>query len=107
VPVADLGAAAGFYERLLGRPADLLPNDREAAWQLHEGAWIVLICDPETAGSALHTLILPALEGFLEAARTRGIEAGPAELVGEGMRQSIIVDPDGNRLKVAAPVSGV
>jgi hypothetical protein len=82
-----------------------VPNEREAAWELHEGAWVVLIADPERAGSALHTLIVADLDGFLAAARERGVEPGPVEPVGEGMRQSIVVDPDGNRLKVAAPVS--
>ena len=107
INVADLDTAREFYERLLGRPPDLVPNDREAAWQLHEGAWIVLIADARGAGGAQHTLILPELEPFLAAARDAGIDAGPVEPVGEGMRQSIIEDPDGNRLKVAAPVSGV
>jgi glyoxylase I family protein len=106
--VADLGASAEFYERLLGRPADLIPNDWEAAWRLHEGAWIVLIAadaEPALAGGAQHTLIVEDLDGFLGAARERGIEPGPVEPVGEGMRQSVVLDPDGNRLKVAAPAS--
>jgi len=85
-----------------------VPNEREAAWELHDGAWIVLIAEPERAGDALHTLIVADLDGFLAAARGRGISPGPVELIGpEGssMRQSIVTDPDGNRLKVAAPVS--
>jgi hypothetical protein len=89
---------------LLGRGPDLVPNEREAAWELHDGAWIVLIADPERAGTALHTLIVADLEPFLAAARERGVEPGPVEPVGEGMRQSIVTDFDGNRLKVAAPV---
>ncbi|HEX4187353.1 MAG TPA: VOC family protein [Solirubrobacteraceae bacterium] len=105
--VADLGQARDFYERLFGRPPDLVPNEREVAWHLHEGAWIVLIADGEAAGRALNTLILAELDPFLAAASEAGIEPGPVEPVGDGMRQSIIEDPDGNRLKVAAPVSGV
>jgi hypothetical protein len=49
-------------------------------------------------------LIVDDLDGFLAAARERGIAPGPVMPVGEGMRQSFIVDPDGNRLKVATPV---
>ncbi len=79
-----------------------MPNEREAAWELHDGARIVLIAAPERAGTALHTLIVADLEGFLAAARERGVEPGPVEPVGEGMRQAIVTDPDGNRLKVAA-----
>jgi hypothetical protein len=88
-----------------------VPNDSEACWELFEGAWIVLIAGsrepghPARPGGALHTLILPEIDGFLAAARERGVETGPVEPVGEGMRQSLVVDPDGNRLKVAAPVA--
>ncbi len=104
VHVSDLEASREFYERLLGRPPDLVPNEREVCWELHDGAWIVLIADPERAGGALHTLIVGDLDAFLAAARGRGLEAGPVEPVGEGMRQSVVADPDGNRLKVAAAV---
>jgi glyoxylase I family protein len=83
-----------------------VPNDREACWQAFEGAWIVLIATDSgssRAGGAQHTLIVEDLDGFLGAARERGIDPGPVEPVGEGMRQSIVTDPDGNRLKVAGP----
>ena len=103
IPVGNLEVSRGFYERLLGRSADLVPNEREACWQLHGGAWIVLIAGDATLGATQHTLIVDDLEGFLGAARARGIEAGPVQPVGEGMRQSVVLDPDGNRLKVAAP----
>ncbi len=104
VPVSDLEAARNFYERLIGRAPELLPNEREAAWQLHEGAWIVLIAGEEGLGRTQHTVIVDDLDAFLQAARARGIEPGPVGPVGAGMRQSVIVDPDGNRLKLAAPV---
>ena len=107
VHVAHLGTAREFYERLLGRTPDLVPNATEAAWELHDGAWIVLIEADARAGGAgrpggaLHTLIVGDLDAFLAGARERGIEPGQVEPVGEGMRQSVVVDPDGNRLKVA------
>jgi predicted enzyme related to lactoylglutathione lyase len=108
VHVAELGAARDFYERLFGRPPDLIPNQREAAWRVHEGAWICLYAGAGAPQAAPHTLILaePELDAFLAAARGRGIETGPVEPIGASMRQSVIVDPDGNRLKVAAPVAG-
>ncbi len=104
MPVGDIDRARTFYEQLLGRPADLIPNDREAAWQVHAGAWIVLIAGETTLGATQHTLLVADLAAFLEAASERGVEVGAVERVGEGMCQSIIVDPDGNRLKVAARV---
>jgi hypothetical protein len=62
----------------------------------------VLIAGEQALGRTQHTLLVDDLDGFLADARARGIEPGPVEPVGEGMRQSIVVDPDGNRLKVAA-----
>ena len=38
VPVADLHAEMGWYERLFGRPADIVPNDNEAMWCV-AGRW--------------------------------------------------------------------
>src|SRR5262245_36173449 len=42
IPVAHRDAAAGWYERLIGRPPDLIPNDDEAAWRLTETGWIYM-----------------------------------------------------------------
>ena len=105
IHVGELPRARDFYERLLGREPDLVPNSREVAWQLHEGAWIVLIAGGAEPGGAQHTLILEELDGFLAEARSRGVVPGPVKPVGPGMLQSIVVDPDGNRLKLAAPQS--
>src|SRR5581483_3492931 len=66
VPVGDIDRARTFYEQLLGRPADLIPNDREAAWQVHAGAWIVLIAGETTLGATQHTLLVADLAAFLE-----------------------------------------
>lgn len=102
IPVGELVRARDFYERLLGREPDLVPNEHEAAWELHRGAWIVLIAGEPGLGAIQHTLLVTGLDAFLDAARERGLEPGPVEPVGPDMRQSVFADPDGNRLKVAA-----
>ncbi len=79
----------------------MLPNDREACWRLSPEAWLYVEADPQRAGSARNTLFVADLDAFLAAARGRGIEPGPVELVAGSIRQSVVVDPDGNRLKVA------
>jgi predicted enzyme related to lactoylglutathione lyase len=101
IPVADRDAALGWYERLMDRPPDLIPNDHEAAWRLTESGWVYIFASAERTGSALNTLLVDDLDSFLAALTQRGIAAGPVENVGDSMRQAIITDPDGNRLKVA------
>jgi len=103
IPVSDRQAAGEWYERLLGRPPDLIPNAREAAWRLTDSGWLVIERDPARAGSALHTLLVADLDGFLAGLAERGVRAGPVELIGDGVRQAIVSDPDGNRLKVGQP----
>jgi len=56
--------------------------------------------DPARAGTALHTLLVGDLDGLLAGLAARGVQAGAVELIGPGVRQSIVVDPDGNRLKL-------
>ena len=101
IPVADREAAVQWYERLLGRPPDLLPNDREAAWRMTDTAWICLYAGAEPPAPAPHTLLVDDLDGFLAEVAGRGIVSGPVERIAPAVRQSVITDPDGNRLKVA------
>jgi len=101
IPVGDRDAAMRWYERLLGRPPDLVPNNREAAWRLTESGWICLYAGPGGPASAPHTLLVGDLDGFLAGVLARGIEHGPIETIAPSVRQSVITDPDGNRLKVA------
>lgn len=76
VPVRDLAAALPWYERLLGRPPDSFPHEREALWHLSGGGSLYVVVDPDRAGRALVTLALDAGERRVE------------------------VDPDGNRVQL-------
>src|SRR5947209_5792389 len=103
IPVADRDAAAGWYERLVGRPPDLIPNDDEAAWRLTETGWIYVIADAARAGSALNTLLVDDLDAFLAGLAERKVMAGPVKTIGDGVRVTVVTDPDGNRLQVGQP----
>lgn len=104
IPVRDLDAARAWYERLAGRPPDLVPDDSEAAWRLTDSAWICLIADAERAGSMQHTLLVDDLDAFLAGPAERGIAAGPLELIADGtVRRVLLRDPDGNRLQIGQP----
>jgi predicted enzyme related to lactoylglutathione lyase len=106
IPVADRDAAVSWYERLCGRPPDLIPNEDEAAWQLNDAGWIYIIADVDRAGSSLNTLLVDDLDAFLADLTERGIAAGPVETIGDGVRGTVITDPDGNRLQVGQPPAG-
>ena len=107
IPIANRDAAANWYERLLGRPPDLTPNEDEAAWQLTPTSWVYIVADADRAGSGLHTLLVDDLDRFVARLAERGIAPGPIELIGAGsVRQTIVIDGDGNRLKVGQVLKG-
>jgi catechol 2,3-dioxygenase-like lactoylglutathione lyase family enzyme len=103
IPVTHRDAAVAWYQRLVGRPPDLIPNDDEAAWRLTETGWIYVIVDAGRAGSALHTLLVDDLDTFLVGLAERDVVAAPVETIGDGVRRTVVTDPDGNRLQVGQP----
>jgi hypothetical protein len=105
IPVVDRATAIDWYTRLSGQSPDMLPNEREAAWQLAGAGWLYVLVDPPRAGSSLNTLLVDHLDGFLAGLAERRIDAGPVETIGDGVRQAVVTDPDGNRLKLAQPPS--
>jgi catechol 2,3-dioxygenase-like lactoylglutathione lyase family enzyme len=103
IAVRDRDAAIDYYERLLGASPTMLPNDDEAAWQLTDGGWLYVLRDADRAGKAVVTLLVDDLDERLAAAVARGIEDGPVETNGAGVRTRWITDPDGNRIQIAQP----
>jgi catechol 2,3-dioxygenase-like lactoylglutathione lyase family enzyme len=101
--VADIAAARGWYERLFGREPDLVPHDREVAWQLAEAGWVYVLEDAEQAGGGLITLVVEDLDAEVAPLRERGVEV---ELVTEGrVRKAVVRDLDGNTIAFGQPPS--
>jgi predicted enzyme related to lactoylglutathione lyase len=105
VPVAELHAALAWYERLLGGPPNLVPNESERVWRLTDGGWVYVVADAERAGRGLLTLIVDDLDAHLAELAERGIEAGEVEAISETTRKAVIADPDGNRITLGEDVS--
>ena len=103
IPVGHRDASAAWYERLVGQPPDLIPNDDQAAWRLTDTGWIYIIVDSGRAGLALNTILVDDLDAFLAGLAERGIAAEPVEIIGEAVRSTHVTDPDGNRLQIGQP----
>ena len=98
--VSHRDRAADWYGRLFGRPADMLPNDAEAAWQLSESASLYLLADPARAGRGVFTFMVDDLDGVRGEITARGLTAPPAEHVGTAGRRCLVTDPDGNAIQI-------
>lgn len=106
VAVADYHAALAWYERLLGRSPDMIPNDNEATWQLAEMGWIYLVCDAERAGKALLTLMVAVLDRQTADLAERGLVTGAIEMIPGLYRKAVITDPEGNTISIGEDLSG-
>lgn len=98
--VTDRDRAAAFYALVFGRPADLLPNDREAMWLLTGGGNLYLLADPARAGHGTAAVAVDDLAATLATLAGRAVEVGPIESVGEAGRKAVVTDPDGNELSL-------
>jgi predicted enzyme related to lactoylglutathione lyase len=98
--VSDRDRAASWYARLLGRAADMLPNDAEAAWQLTASASLYLRANPGEAGHGVLTLVVADLDTELKQLAARGIAAGAVNQVGDAGRKCVIIDADGNSVEL-------
>jgi catechol 2,3-dioxygenase-like lactoylglutathione lyase family enzyme len=104
--VADLGRALDWYERFVGRPADVVPNETEAMWQLSGSGWLYVVLDAERAGRGLLTLMVADLDAALAGCSARDIKAGRLETAPGRFRKVVVVDPDGNRIQLGEDLSG-
>lgn len=99
--VSDRDSSAGWYARVFGRPADMLPNDAEASWQVTGSASLYLLADSKRAGHGIFTLMVGDLDQEISVIEARGVDAGPVEAVPGGAgRRCVLTDPDGNEVQV-------
>ncbi|HET7051963.1 MAG TPA: VOC family protein [Solirubrobacteraceae bacterium] len=99
--VTRLDVAMQWYERLLGRPPDMRPNEREATWQVAQTASVYLVADDDRAGRSAVTMFVDDLDAELDAITRRGISVGQIETAPGLFRRVMISDPDGNAIQLA------
>jgi predicted enzyme related to lactoylglutathione lyase len=98
--VTNRNQAAAWYERLLGRPPDFLPNDAEAVWQVAGTASVYLLADADRAGRGVLTLVVDDLGASLAEIAGRGIVTGAIEEIPGAGRKAVMTDPDGNAVSI-------
>jgi predicted enzyme related to lactoylglutathione lyase len=100
VAVKDLNAAAGWYEKLLGRPADSTPMPEVAEWKFKRGGWLQVYQQPERAGEGSFTLAVSDIDEVISRARELGIDTSQTS-AGTKVKTLMITDPDGNHIAFA------
>src|SRR4051794_678145 len=98
--VSNRDDSAAWYERLLGRPPDFLPNDAEAVWQLAGTASIYLLADAGKAGRGVTALVVENLDASLAELAGHGIAPGSFEEIPGAGRRAVVTDPDGNEVSL-------
>ncbi len=100
IAVKDLAAAAGWYQRILGRPADSLPMAEIAEWKFERGGWLQLYQLPERAGAGSVTLAVTDIDEQADHLQRCGIDVGQ-RTSGTKVKTIMITDPDGNHIAFA------
>ena len=103
VAVKDLKAAAKWYEKLLGRPADSTPMPEVAEWKFERGGWLQVYQLPERAGGGSCTLAVSNLDEMVAHLENLGIDTSERSS-GPTVKTVMIVDPDGNHLAFAEAI---
>jgi predicted enzyme related to lactoylglutathione lyase len=96
IAVDDFPAAIRWYERLLGRPADIVVRDGEVMWKIAEAAWLYVLDDRARAGNSLVTMAVPDLVAAVHEIGDRGIISPPIETIVGAGRKASFTDPEGN-----------
>ncbi|HKW44443.1 MAG TPA: VOC family protein [Candidatus Eremiobacteraceae bacterium] len=100
IPTADYKTALPWYERLFGRPPDVIVKDDEAMWQVASSAWVYVVADTKRAGNALLAILVEDLDASLAQLAERGIKSGAIETEPGMYRQVVVTDPDGSMVKI-------
>jgi catechol 2,3-dioxygenase-like lactoylglutathione lyase family enzyme len=103
LPVADMEASLGWYERLFGRAADDMPMPEAAEWQLTGSGSLQIVHNPDHAGSGFVTLAVDDIDEQVAAAGEADLHlqhSGASTM----FRLATIRDPDGNVLTFAQDV---
>lgn len=98
LPVRDIEAAAQWYEKLLGRPADARPMPSLAEWAITDTSTLQVFGDPANAGHACVNFDVESVDAAEAELRGRAVVPGEVIEASSGVRILPVPDPDGNTI---------
>jgi catechol 2,3-dioxygenase-like lactoylglutathione lyase family enzyme len=101
----DAALAREWYERVLGRPPDLIPVDGVFEWRLGPAAWLQVAAG-EPGGAAVLRLGVPDLDAALAVLAAAGARLGEVERIPGVIALCDAEDPFGNVLSLYAELDG-
>ena len=105
VPVRNQDTATGWYKKLLGRDADIVPVEGVAEWQLAENAWLQVTTDPERAGSTTVIIGVNDIDAQCSSCVAANVPHGEVVEYPEVIKMIEVIDPDGNKVAFIQDIS--
>lgn len=106
VCVSDMERSVDWYARLIGRAPDDRPMAGLVQWRTTRGAGLQLVLDVDKSGSSLMTIVTPDMASARRQLAAAALQLEP-DVQGDFGTIAQISDPDGNRLTLAEPPSGM
>ena len=106
VPVKDQNRAVGWYKKLFGRDADIVPMEGVAEWRLAENAWIQVTADTERAGTATAIIGVNDIEVQCSDFTASNVPYGEVVEYPGIVKMVDVIDPDGNKIVFVQDISG-
>jgi hypothetical protein len=105
VPVRDQDTAIGWYKKLLGRDADVVPVEGVAEWQLAENAWLQVTADPERAGSTTVIIGVDDIDAQCNACAEANVSHSEVVEYPDIIKMIEVIDLDGNKVAFVQDIS--
>ena len=100
IPVSDFKAAEAWYERFIGRPADVVAHENEVMWQVTDRGWLYILRDADHAGNSIVAMAVRDIQEATAALEARDVTSGAIEREGDAGRKAVVLDPDGNSIAI-------
>jgi len=105
VPVKNQDKAVGWYKKLLGRDADVVPVEGVAEWQLAENAWLQVTADPKRAGSTTVIIGVDDIDAQCNACAAANVSHGEVVEYPDIIKMIEVIDLDGNKVAFVQDIS--